>query len=164
MHTENTNNDGLQIITSETATPWSITRDLLTSEGVIEAVTITASRVDYFGQECEVAEWHADLTRFNGLTSDLLDEAVDAASDIMAAASYRLSNGGTLLADGADDADHEARWEAEQASVDAALDDLRRLDRNGAAGLTDGTLDGYTAAEKLEIIREAIATIKADNA
>ena len=136
MNTENTNNHGPEIITMETATPWSIVRDLTLSDGsTIEAVTITATRVDYFGQECEVAEWHADLTRFNSLTADLVDEA-----------------------------DHEARWDAEQAAVDAALDDLRRLDRNGAATLTDGTLDGYTAAEKLEIIREAIATIKADNA
>lgn len=162
MTTENTNANGPEIITRETATPWSITRDLLTSEGVIEAVTITATRMDFFGQECEVAEWHADLTRFNGMTADLLDEAVDAASDIMSAVTYRLSNGGTVLADGADDSDHEARWEAEQAAVDAAIDDLRRLDRNGAAMATDGSLDGYTAAEKLEIIREAIATIKAN--
>jgi hypothetical protein len=163
MTTENTNNHGPEIITRETDTPWSIVRDLPLSDGsTIEAVTITATRVDYFGQECEVAEWHADLTRFNGLTSDLLDEALDAASDIMAATSYRLSNAATVLADGAADADHEARWEAEALALEAAISDLARLDRNGASMATDGSLDGYTMAEQLEIVREAIRTIKAN--
>jgi hypothetical protein len=165
MNTENTNNHGPEIITRTTPAPWSITRTLTLDDGTeLEAVRIEAETVEHYGQETAVGDWtcHLDDALFPGLTQEQLDEACDIASDILAAVSYRLSNGGTVLADEAADSDHEARWDAEQAAVDAALDDLRRLDRNGAAMATDGTLDGYTAAEKLEIIREAIATIKAN--
>jgi GAF domain-containing protein len=150
------------IITRETPTPWEVRRNLTLSNGdTIEDVRIVATTVDHFGQECEVTEWFADLNRFNGLTEDLVDEAVDAASDVMSAITYRLSNGGSVFSDEAEDGDHEARWEAEQAAVENALSDLARLDRNGAENARD-EFAGLTAAEQVDMIREAIRSIKAN--
>lgn len=152
-------------ITRQTPAPWIITRTLTLDDGkILEAVRIEAETLEHYGQEMSVGDWtcHLDDSLFPGLTQDELDEACDIASDILSAAAYRLSNGGTVLADEAEDADHEARWEAEQAAVENALADLRRLDRNGAALATDGSLDGFTAAEQLAIIREAILSIKAN--
>lgn len=165
MTTENTNNHGPEIITRDTLAPWSITRTLTLDDGTeLASVRIEAETVEHFGQETAVGDWtcHLDDALFPGLTQEQLDEACDIASDILAAVSYRLSNGGTVFADEAADSDHEARWEAVERSLDAALDDLRRLDRNGHAALTDGSLEGFTTEERLEIVREAIATIKAN--
>ena len=49
-----------------------------------------------------------------------------------------------------------------ETALAAALADLRRLDANGWATVTDGTLDQYDVNERLEIVLAAVASIRAN--
>jgi hypothetical protein len=49
-----------------------------------------------------------------------------------------------------------------ETTLASLLSTLARLDRNGWATLTDGSLDGMTLAEKIETVQSAINCIKAN--
>ena len=147
-------------ITSKTSLPWTIARTIVLEDGTeLEAVCITAEDRDF----AHGGDWFADLSgvRFAGLTDDQRDEAMDAASDILSGVDYRLSNGGVVFGDEAEDGDHEARFESDLEDYAAAMVELRHLDANGAATIDDGSLDDLTLAEQTEAVRAAVAAIKA---
>ena len=50
-----------------------------------------------------------------------------------------------------------------EACLSSLLETLKGEDINGWCSVTDGSLDGYTTAEKIEFIREALATIREGN-
>lgn len=156
MTTENNNNHGPEIITRTTPAPWSIVRTLILGDGLyLENVRITAEHKDA-GQG---GDWSVDLTRFNSLTEDLVEEAFTAASNEIGYAAERLELGGMIYADPDRDAQEAEDDQDIREELITMLVDFRKLDRNGHAAITDGSLDGYTTAERIEIIRNAIDAI-----
>lgn len=90
--------------------------------------------------------------------------AIDAQRRALDAADQRLDDATTarLAADDAAEAARATHASALDAALDAALATLRALDANGAATLTDGTLDQYDVEERLAIVEAAIAAVRAN--
>lgn len=50
-----------------------------------------------------------------------------------------------------------------EACLSSLLETLKSEDINGWCGVTDGSLDNYTTEEKIDFIRDALATIRKGN-
>lgn len=104
-------------------------------------------------------------------SDDADDDTADEDGDFISTPCYSC---GDNLEDILHDLDHASRCglllldnadlltdPAEFRELEAALADLQRLDANGWASVTDGSLDGYSVGERLEIVRNALAALKA---
>tara|TARA_B110001469_G_C9639657_1_gene321424 strand:+ start:1840 stop:2691 length:852 start_codon:yes stop_codon:yes gene_type:complete len=109
----------------------------------------------------DTSEWDLCNDETGGTCSDLVDD-----SDFNEDNFTIFTESVDIMEDDVSVYDHHAAvlvWKSQYAKLRTVLSELKALDANGWCNATDGTLDDDTLTEQVELVRQSITEIKAED-